>query len=277
MKVAIACAGAMFAGTIMARALSLEANEIGSGFESIEHWADDYGGFDRDYRSNKHIRVIVRDISRKVPSATVDVYFLAHRLPNGERFIYGRHHQLVKFNGDLEVKGYVDAPELKGNFTNLPLLREAYGSGALIEGWIVVGTEGVRVFDAKASNQSLLDLANDKANGQSLATLIAEYEKKHGTVATAVAENNPIVKPSPASIQPAQPTSTKAPPVAVTPVPHRYLTVTQPVTVTLPYGSAVLPAGIKLEVVQQQAASVRVKYASSEPTIPIASTDLAGR
>ena len=60
-----------------AGSLSLEAHEIGTGGATYTNWADDYGGFDRDYSRSKQILVTVHDFSRKASSFDIIVYFIA--------------------------------------------------------------------------------------------------------------------------------------------------------------------------------------------------------
>jgi len=52
------------------------------------------------------------------------------------------------------------------------------------------------------------------------------------------------------------------------------VTIVKPVTILIPYGQTVLPAGLKLPVVSRDAQSVRVKYMGETHTIPVSSTDL---
>lgn len=250
-----------------ASALSLEAHEIGSGFEVIEHWRDDYGGFDRDYHSGKHIKVIVRDVSRKAPEVDIDAYFFGRRLPNKQLFIYAHQHHTEKLDGLIEKSGEIYAPDLKGNLVNLPLINDGYGSGALMEGWVIVGTHATREFDVRASSQGLLDLANNRGE---FSALITDYEKRTGKTKT-------FSTRSPKPRQPTQPQLIATPPPTTprSPVAPQYVTLRQPVEVKIPYGSAVLPVGTRLEVLDQRSDVVKVRYANSEQVIPISATNLA--
>jgi hypothetical protein len=73
-----------------------------------------------------------------------------------------------------------------------------------------------------------------------------------------------------------QPTVTAvapAPTVAIATSPQ-FVTITQPVTIQIPYGTTVLPVGMKLPVVSRDAAAVRVRYMNDIYAIPIGATDL---
>jgi endonuclease/exonuclease/phosphatase family metal-dependent hydrolase len=52
------------------------------------------------------------------------------------------------------------------------------------------------------------------------------------------------------------------------------VTIVRPVTIRIPYGQSVLPAGMKLPLVSRDAQTVRVKYMGEVQTIPIGSTNL---
>jgi hypothetical protein len=64
-----------------------------------------------------------------------------------------------------------------------------------------------------------------------------------------------------------------APTVAIA-TPPQFITITQPVTIQIPYGTTVLSAGMKLPVVSRDAAAVRVRYLNDVYAVPIAATDL---
>ena len=65
-----------------------------------------------------------------------------------------------------------------------------------------------------------------------------------------------------------------APASASAPAPDTVVTIVRPVTIQIPYGQSVLPAGMKLPVVSRDAQTVRVKYMGEIQTIPLASTNL---
>jgi endonuclease/exonuclease/phosphatase family metal-dependent hydrolase len=58
------------------------------------------------------------------------------------------------------------------------------------------------------------------------------------------------------------------------PVAETTVTIVRPVTIQIPYGQSVLPAGMKLPLVSRDAQTVRVKYMGVVQTIPLASTNL---
>jgi hypothetical protein len=64
-----------------------------------------------------------------------------------------------------------------------------------------------------------------------------------------------------------------APTVAVA-TPPQFVTITQPITIQIPYGTTVLAPGTKLPVVSRDATAVRVRYMNDVYAIPIGSTDL---
>jgi hypothetical protein len=82
-------------------------------------------------------------------------------------------------------------------------------------------------------------------------------ETNTGKAASSAPNNNNGAPPSPSSASTAD-----------------TVTILKPVTILIPYGQTVLPAGLKLPVVSRDAQSVRVKYMGEIQTIPISSTDL---
>ena len=58
------------------------------------------------------------------------------------------------------------------------------------------------------------------------------------------------------------------------PMSETTVTIVKPVTIQIPYGQSVLPAGMKLPVVSRDAQTVRVKYMGEIKAIPLSSTDL---
>ena len=67
--------------------------------------------------------------------------------------------------------------------------------------------------------------------------------------------------------------ATTAPAAGVSPA-LQFATITQPVTIKIPYGQTVLPRGMKLAVLSRNAQTVTVKYLDETAAIPISSTDL---
>jgi hypothetical protein len=62
-------------------------------------------------------------------------------------------------------------------------------------------------------------------------------------------------------------------PTPATPPPVTSITLTQPVTIKIPYGQTVLPRGTKLKVVSHDAQNITVEYMNGNYLVPITSTD----
>jgi hypothetical protein len=60
---------------------------------------------------------------------------------------------------------------------------------------------------------------------------------------------------------------------APTATPEQFVTITQPVTIKIPYGQSVLPLGLRLPVVSRDATTVRVRYMNLVYPVPVSSTD----
>jgi hypothetical protein len=58
------------------------------------------------------------------------------------------------------------------------------------------------------------------------------------------------------------------------PAPARFVTLTQDVSVQLPYGTTTLPAGTRLEFVSSDSSEVHIRYMSTEQAIPISAVDV---
>ena len=70
----------------------------------------------------------------------------------------------------------VAAHDLHARMINLSALGQQYERGADMDGWIVVGKVGDRVFGIRASSQTLLALAqNDSRQDETLAGLVDQY------------------------------------------------------------------------------------------------------
>jgi hypothetical protein len=159
------------------RSLSLDAHEIGTADGYQSYWETDWGSYDRDYSRGKRILVTIRDFSRKVPKCQIDVYFIARPLFQPyQHFIYDHRRLFPQLRGRLEVSGPVAARDLHARMLNLAALGEQYGRGADMDGWIVVGKAGDRVFGMRASSQALLAIAqNDSGQNETLSDLIEQY------------------------------------------------------------------------------------------------------
>jgi hypothetical protein len=169
-------------------AQTLEVHESGTGMGTVDHWRSYSGSYNRDYHQTKKIRIIVRDMSRRSLDAEVRVYFIGHKQPQWELYIYNHAILPVHFGGNMEVSDEIDAPAL---FLNEKHYWDGdhYAHGAAMEGWIVEGRVGSRVFGTAASNQNLLAIAKSDA----LRKMIA---------AAGIREPQPKSDGSPAAIQP---------------------------------------------------------------------------
>ncbi len=159
------------------RSLSLDAHEIGTADGYQSYWETDWGSYDREYARGKRILVTIHDVSRKVPKCQIDVYFIARPLFQPyQRFIYDHRRLFPQLRGRLEISGPVAAHDLHARMINLAALGRQYGRGADMDGWIVVGRVGGRVFDVRASSQTLLAIAqNDSRRNERLSDLIEHY------------------------------------------------------------------------------------------------------
>jgi hypothetical protein len=157
--------------------LSLDAHEIGTADGYQSYWETDWGSYDRDYSRGKRILVTIRDFSRKVPKCQIDIYFIARPLFQPyQHFIYDHRTLFPQMRGRLEVSGPVAARDLHARMINLAALGQQYGRGADMDGWIVVGKVGDRVFGVHASSQTLLAVAqNDLRHDETLAGLVEQY------------------------------------------------------------------------------------------------------
>jgi hypothetical protein len=161
------------------RSLSIDAHESGtvSTFDIL--WQTDWGSYDRDNYQGKKLLVSVHDLSRKIPKVDVEIFFIARNVSSGQALIYKRADIPVEMKGLIEVNGYVQSPLIKLNEQNYAALGQRYASGLQMVGWIVRGKFNSQIFQVRASDQTLLEIA--QANPRqpiSLESLIAETEKK---------------------------------------------------------------------------------------------------
>jgi len=157
----------------------LEAYEIGTadGFQS--YWETDWGSYDSDYARGKRILVTIRDFSRKIQKCEVNVYFIARPVFNPNvHFIYDHRQFFPEFRGRIELSGPVDAGDLHARILNLAPLGPRYGRRADMDGWIVVGKLQNRIFDIRASSQTLLEIAQENPRQtESFTSMISDYER----------------------------------------------------------------------------------------------------
>jgi hypothetical protein len=266
MKTVILCVFFGYSIIVRVGAQSIEAHEVGTGDAVIRNWEAWWGSYDRDYMQTKRLRVTVRDVTRRVREAEVLVYFVGRRLPAGDRFIYSHNQIPVVFHGDMEVTGDVPAPSIKSNQQNYVLARRRYSSGAEMDRRIVIGREGSRVFDTRASAPSLLERARENSQ---------EPDSLRAMITAAHIHDEPAKSPPPQTQansvhQPPKPAAGLSPSSS----PLQFTTLVKPVRITLPYGEATLQPGVRFQVISRDVGSVQILYGTGTITIPISSTDL---
>ncbi len=161
------------------RSLSIDAHESGtvSTFDIL--WQTDWGSYDRDNYQAKKLLVSVHDLSRKTPKVDVEIFFVARNLGTGKWQIYKRAEIPVEMKGLIEVKGYVQSPLIKLNEQNYAALGQRYGSGLQMVGWIVRGKFNSQIFQIRASDQTLLEIAQGNPRQPiTLESLIIESEQQ---------------------------------------------------------------------------------------------------
>jgi hypothetical protein len=169
----------ILAATVNAGSLSLEAHEIATREGLQSNWETSWGSYDRSYHRGKRLLVTIRDLSRKVRRCDVTVYFVARPVFSAnDRFIYDRKQFSPEFRGRIEVIGPVDAVDLRARIINIAEMGRRYGRGAEMDGWIVIGEADGRVFDIRASSQTLLEIAQaNPRQSQSLKQMELDYEE----------------------------------------------------------------------------------------------------
>lgn len=163
------------------RSLSIDAHESGtvSSFDIL--WQTDWGSYDRDNHQAKKLLVSVHDMSRRVAKVDLEIFFIARNLGTGKWLIYKRTDIPVEMKGLIEVKGYVQSPVVKLNEQNYAALGEHYASGLKMIGWIVRGKLNGQVFQVRASDQTLLEIAQGNPRQPvNLEVLIAESDQTKG-------------------------------------------------------------------------------------------------
>ena len=70
------------------------------------------------------------------------------------------------------------------------------------------------------------------------------------------------------------PATASVPPVAASTASQKFVTITRPVTIKIPYGETVLQPGTKVPFVSSDGTTVRVRYLDEIQSIPISATDL---
>lgn len=154
------------------------AHEYGtvSSFDIL--WQTGWGSYNRDNHQAKKLLVTVRDMSRKIPKVEVEISFLARDPGTGWLLIYKRTEIPLEMKGLIEVSGYVQSPSIKLNEQHYAALGEHRVSGLKMVGWIVRGKLQGEVFQARASDQTLLEIAQGNPRQPiDLDALIAESEQ----------------------------------------------------------------------------------------------------
>jgi hypothetical protein len=96
----------------------------------------------------------------------------------------------------------------------------------------------------------------------------------HPVLKIEVVSASPAPHPPGLAPTPASPEATRAPlPQATTPA-ARFVTITQPVTLQVPYGKAVLPRGMRVEVIATEPGYVTIRYMGASYKIPASSTNI---
>jgi hypothetical protein len=90
-----------------------------------------------------------------------------------------------------------------------------------------------------------------------------------GPTSVVAASTPPISESTPAKVAPPPATIPQA-----TAAPDQFVTITQPVTVEIPYGTTVLQPGMRLPILSRDSQSVDVRYLDARYAIPISSTNL---
>lgn len=185
MKVPLFVAAAFFAFSAVAqqtpsgaRSLSINAHESGtvSSFDVL--WQTGWGSYNRDNHQAKKLLVAVHDMSRKILRVEVEIFFIARDPGPGRLLIYKRTEIPVEMKGLIEVSGYVQSPAIKLNEQHYAALGEHRVSGLRMVGWIVRGKLHGQVFQARASDQTLLEIAQGNPRQPiDLEALIAESEQ----------------------------------------------------------------------------------------------------
>jgi hypothetical protein len=244
------------------RAQTIEAHEVGTGSGRVTHWETSWGSYNRDYHQAKKIRITLRDVTRRLQNAEVCIYFVGRKQPRRDLFIYNYAFLKADLHGEMEASDEIAAPPLFLNKQHYAALKEDYSSGSEMEGWIVIGRVGSRVFGEASSNRNLLEASR---NG-SLDKLIAEariHEKKPVENATPQKNGAKVATPPP----PSTPEASAAPAA-------QFVTLTAPIEVAIQYGKTLLPRGTRLKLISRDGAKINVTYLDQSVVIPISATDL---
>jgi hypothetical protein len=159
--------------------LSIDAHESGTVSTFDVFWQTDWGSYDRNNNQAKKLLVSVHDLSRKISRVDVEIFFIALDVATGKWLIYQRADIPVEMKGLIEVKGYVQSPLIKLNEQNYAALGQYYAKGLRMIGWIVRGKFNGHVFQVRASDQTLLEIAQgNPRQSLTLERLISESERE---------------------------------------------------------------------------------------------------
>ncbi len=117
-------------------------------------------------------------------------------------------------------------------------------------------------FFAKGATSSEPEITRSEASDHLPITCIVTFGGSPNAIASSTSQIAEMEKKTAPSTP--QPTAT----------PEQFVTITRPVTVQVPYGTAVLQPGIRLPVLSRDSQTVDVRYMNAKYTIPMASTDL---
>lgn len=141
------------------KSLSLAAHESGTASTFDILWQTDGGSYDRDNHQAKKLLITVHDMSRSVTKVDVEIFFIARDLSTGDWLIYKRIEIPLAMKGLIEITGYVQSPVIRLNEQNYAELGLRRASGLKMIGWIVRGKFNGQVFQTRASDQTLLEIA----------------------------------------------------------------------------------------------------------------------
>jgi hypothetical protein len=180
------------------------------------------------------------------------------------------------------VKAASIAPQTNGRAMPFAAILRGMVSGlaillALYVGWEALRSEPSKANPAPTPAPAAADAKPKPAGAPSRKS--APVEKKSAPAVADAAPADPEKPMSadavPADGDPANPAPAPEGAAPAAPEPKTFLALTKAVPVQLPFGSAMLPAGSRLKIVEQQGDKVKAIYAGSEVTVPLDATDLA--
>jgi hypothetical protein len=243
----------------VAQSLEVHQSDATEG-QITKHWRTYLADHSNDGWYNPHskrLHVTVVDTTGKSPYASVYLLFLARKKPDAAPSIYNYAILNADFRGEPQLSDEVSTPPLGPEETE----------GATVAGWIAIGRCGPQIFGTAASDRTLLELAK---SGASLRNLIATTDAELGPGKLAILSKS-------AEKEPEKELSASSPLPAATPKPRdpNTVTLTQPVSIPIPYGIVGLHPGTILPLISRVGADkVRVRYDGANYDIPLSATDL---